>query len=225
MLLIGWVIVIIAFFILAVQLFVTLIEFKLTTLAGFILVPFGLFGRTAFLAEKVLGNVVASGVKVLVLAVIVGIGSTLFSQFVTTYGGAQPTLEDVLALALASLCLMGLGIFGPGIATGLVSGAPQLGAGAAVGTAMTAGGLAVAGGMAASAGVSAIAGLGRAGASVAGGAMAATRGGPPSGGSPSGGPSPGPAPARSERPIGIVRRRLRCGGPAQHASGQVQRRR
>ena len=97
-LLIGWVIVIIAFFILAVQLFVTLIEFKLTTLAGFILVPFGLFGRTAFLAEKVLGNVVASGVKVLVLAVIVGIGSTLFSQFVTTYGGAQPTLEDVLAV-------------------------------------------------------------------------------------------------------------------------------
>ena len=201
-LLIGWVIVIIAFFILAVQLFVTLIEFKLTTLAGFILVPFGLFGRTAFLAEKVLGNVVASGVKVLVLAVIVGIGSTLFSQFVTTYGGAQPTLEDVLALALASLCLMGLGIFGPGIATGLVSGAPQLGAGAAVGTAMTAGGLAVAGGMAASAGVSALAGLGRAGASVAGGAMAATRGGPPSGGSPSGGPSPGPAPAGPSGPSG-----------------------
>ena len=145
---------------------------------------------------------VASGVKVLVLAVIVGIGSTLFSQFVTTYGGAQPTLEDVLALALASLCLMGLGIFGPGIATGLVSGAPQLGAGAAVGTAMTAGGLAVAGGMAASAGVSAIAGLGRAGASVAGGAMAATRGGSPSGGSPSGGPSPGPAPASPSGPSG-----------------------
>jgi type IV secretory pathway TrbL component len=45
----------------AIQLFVSLIEFKLTTLAGFVLVPFGLFGRTAFLAEKVLGNVVSSG--------------------------------------------------------------------------------------------------------------------------------------------------------------------
>src|SRR5208283_1278037 len=55
-----------------------LIEFKLTTLAGFVLVPFGLFGRTAFLAERVLGNVVSSGVKILVLAVIVGIGSTIF---------------------------------------------------------------------------------------------------------------------------------------------------
>ncbi|MET4019758.1 type IV secretory pathway TrbL component [Bradyrhizobium sp. F1.4.3] len=63
-------------FILAVKLFVTLIEFKLTTLAGFILFPFALFNKTGFLAEKVLGNVVAS-VKMMVLAVIVGIGTGL----------------------------------------------------------------------------------------------------------------------------------------------------
>src|SRR3546814_10960645 len=37
-LLIAWVIVILAFFILAVQMFVTILEFKLTSLAGFILV-------------------------------------------------------------------------------------------------------------------------------------------------------------------------------------------
>ena len=76
----AWLVVIVSFFILAIQLFVTLIEFKLTTLAGFVLIPFGLFGKTAFLAERVLGNVVASGVKVLVLAVIVGIGTTLFGE-------------------------------------------------------------------------------------------------------------------------------------------------
>ena len=76
-----------AFFILAIQLFITLIEFKLTTLAGFVLIPFGLFGKTAFAAERVLGNVISSGVKVLVLAVIVGIGSTLFSQFTAGFGG------------------------------------------------------------------------------------------------------------------------------------------
>ncbi|MDP1752405.1 MAG: P-type conjugative transfer protein TrbL, partial [Reyranella sp.] len=86
-LLFAWVVVLLAFFILAVQLFITLIEFKLTTLAGFVLIPFGLFGKTAFLAERVLGNVVSSGVKVLVLAVIVGIGSTLFSQFTSGSGG------------------------------------------------------------------------------------------------------------------------------------------
>ncbi len=37
------------------------------------LIPFGLFGKTAFMAERVLGNVVSSGIKVLVLAVIIGI--------------------------------------------------------------------------------------------------------------------------------------------------------
>ena len=76
-LLFAWIVVLLAFFILAIQLFMTLIEFKLTTLAGFVLIPFGLFGKTAFAAERVLGNVISSGVKVLVLAVIVGIGSTL----------------------------------------------------------------------------------------------------------------------------------------------------
>jgi type IV secretion system protein TrbL len=155
-LLVAWLVVMVAFFILAVQLLVTIIEFKLTTLAGFVLVPFGLFGRTAFLAEKVLGNVMASGIKVLVLAVIVGIGSTLFDEFVRDYAGAQPTLEEVLAIVLGAVTLLGLGIFGPGIATGLVSGGPQLGAGAAVGTGLAIGGLAMVG----AAGVGAMAGAG-----------------------------------------------------------------
>ena len=78
--LLAWLVVVMSFFVLAVQLFVTLIEFKLTTLAGFVLVPFALWNKTSFLAEKVLGNVVSSGIKVLVLAVIIGIGSTLFSH-------------------------------------------------------------------------------------------------------------------------------------------------
>ena len=147
-LMVSWLLVLIAFFILAVQLFVTLIEFKLTTLAGFVLIPFALFNKTAFLAEKVLGNIVASGIKVMVLAVIVGIGSGLFSQFTTSYGTGQPTVEQALSVVLASIAILGLGIFGPGIATGLVSGAPQLGAGAAVGTGLAVAGTAMMGGAA-----------------------------------------------------------------------------
>ncbi|MFO1103670.1 MAG: P-type conjugative transfer protein TrbL [Methylocystis sp.] len=143
-LLIAWLIVLLSFFILAIQLFVTLIEFKLTTLAGFVLIPFGLFGKTAFIAERVLGNVVSSGVKVLVLAVIVGIGSTLFAQFTQGYGGGQPSIDDAMALVLAALSLLGLGMFGPGIANGIVSGGPQLGAGAAVGAGLVVAGAGIA---------------------------------------------------------------------------------
>jgi len=179
-LMVSWLLVLIAFFILAVQLFVTLIEFKLTTLAGFTLIPFALFNKTAFLAEKVLGNIVASGVKVMVLAVIVGIGTGLFSQFTQTYAGGQPTIEQALSVVLAALAMLGLGIFGPGIATGLVSGAPQLGAGAAVGTGLAVAGTAMAGagalglaGRGAMAAASGTAAAARGGAAMAGGASSA----------------------------------------------------
>ena len=145
----AWMVVIVSFFVLAVQLFVTLLEFKLTTLAGFVLVPFALWNKTAFLAEKVLGNVVSSGIKVLVLAVIVGIGSRLFAEFKIP-PGAEPSIDQALVIMLASLSMLALGIFGPGIATGLVSGGPQLGAGAMAGAAIGAAGTAVAIGAAAS---------------------------------------------------------------------------
>jgi type IV secretion system protein TrbL len=139
-LLFAWAIVILAFFILAVQMFVTIIEFKLTSLAGFILVPFALWNRTAFLAERVLGNVVSSGIKVMVLAVIVGIGSGFFAEFTSALAGREPSLADAMSLVLAALSLFGLGIFGPSIASGLVAGGPQLGAGAALGTTLGAAG-------------------------------------------------------------------------------------
>ncbi len=188
-LLLAWAIVLLAFFIIAIQLFVTLIEFKLTTLAGFVLVPFGLFGRTAFLAERVLGNVMATGVKVLVLAVIIGIGSTIFRDFVIDFGGAQPTIEQVASLALAALTLLGLAIFGPGIASGLISGGPQLGAGAAVATGAVVGGI----GAAATMGVAGAAGLASRAGSAAASTLSRSAGSPPSGGSPSAPPAP-PAP-------------------------------
>ena len=179
-LLFAWALVVLAFFILAIQLFVTLIEFKLTTLAGFVLIPFGLFGKTAFMAERVLGNVISSGIKVLVLAVIIGIGSTLFGQFTAGFGGTTPTIDDAMAIVLAALSLLGLGIFGPGIATGLVSGGPQLGAGAAVGTGLAVGGAAVAAGgatmLAARGGAAALSGggaLARGGAAAVGAASSA----------------------------------------------------
>ena len=101
----AWAVVILCFFVLAIQLFITLIEFKLTTLAGFVLVPFALWNKTSFLAEKVLGNVVSSGIKVLVIAVVIGIGmhsqwgkikANLVSPAVNT--PLQDKLEDMTKL-------------------------------------------------------------------------------------------------------------------------------
>lgn len=173
-LLLAWVIVVLAFFIIAVQVFITLIEFKLVTLAGFVLLPFAFFNKTAFMAERVLGHVVSTGIKVLVLAVITGIGATLFSQFTSAGLGVAPDINQVMAIALAALSLLGLAIFGPGIANGIVSGGPQLGAGAAAGTALAAAGALVGGAAAARLGVGAVGSAAGAAARMTG---AAARGG------------------------------------------------
>jgi type IV secretion system protein TrbL len=82
----------------------------------------------------------------MVLAVIVGIGSNYFSQFTTALQGREPDIGQTMSLVLASLALFGLGIFGPGIVSGLISGGPQLGAGAAFGTMLGAGGIMYLGG-------------------------------------------------------------------------------
>jgi len=81
----------------------------------------------------------------MVLAIIIGIGSTIFGQLATTL--TRPIdIVSAMSLLLAALSLFGLGIFGPGIAAGLVSGAPQLGAGAAAGTVAGAAAVAIGGG-------------------------------------------------------------------------------
>jgi type IV secretion system protein TrbL len=234
-LLIAWLFVIIAFFVLAIQLFITILEFKLTALAGFVLVPFALWNRTSFLAERVLGNVVSSGIKVMVLAVIVGIGSGFFGEFVGALNGQEPDIGQAMSLVLASLALFGLGIFGPASPPGLVAGAPQLGAGAAVGRRRRRSGRSAVGGGAALGGARAIAG-GAMGALRAGTSMGA-RPRPPTGSGrrrrarPASAPALAASPARARAPRAtgaellagsascrarragrLLRRRLRSGG-------------
>src|SRR3546814_2889918 len=86
----------------------------------------------------------------------------IFSQFVAALQGQEPNIGQAMSLVLASLALFGLGIFGPSIASGLVAGAPQLGAGAAVGTAIGAGAAFAMGGGAAVAAARGVAEIGRA---------------------------------------------------------------
>ena len=86
-----------------------------------------------------------------------------------------------MALVLGALARLGLGIFGPGIANGIVSGGPQLGAGAAVGTGLAAGGVVAAGAGLAAGGAglagSAASGAARGMGAVASGASGAFRAG------------------------------------------------
>jgi type IV secretion system protein TrbL len=126
-----------AFAVLALQIIVVLLEFKIVTLGGFVLLPFGIWSKSAFLAERPLGFVAASGLKVLALAIVVSGARSVFDQLQPS---AAPDLYEALAILAASLLLAMLALFIPNLASALVTGGPALGAGAAA-----AGGLAVAG--------------------------------------------------------------------------------
>ncbi|CAM2832627.1 P-type conjugative transfer protein TrbL [Brevundimonas diminuta] len=179
-----------AFAVLALQIIVALLEFKIVTLGGFVLLPFGIWSRTAFLAERPLGYVVSSGLKVLALAIVVSGARTVFDQLQPS---ANPDIYEALSILVASILLAMLAIFIPSLASALVTGGPALGAGAAM-----AGGLAVGG-----AGLLAGAALAGAGAMAGGGAARlagpsrAAAGAGSGGGRGPGGPGPSSTPGPS----------------------------
>lgn len=128
--------ILLSYFVLAIQIFITRIEFGLITTLGLILIPFGVFKPTTFMAERMLGAVIAYGVKLMVLAFIIAISFPLLANFTLP---DDPSWPEMLHLLVPSLAIMMLSLHAPGVAAGLLSGAPTLTAGSGIQTATTAG--------------------------------------------------------------------------------------
>jgi type IV secretion system protein TrbL len=187
MAIIGYAGVVLAFGILALQIFITYVEFYIASALLLIFIPWGSFKYTSFVAEKAIGAVISYGTKLMMLGAVYGLSSGIINSMTVSLTNGEPTPGAVLSsmLGLFALCL--LCWQAPGMAAGLMTGAPTLSAGTAVGTA-------VAGFAGAAAGGSAGAGIGsmamstgssaaRAGAALAGAATAgSTAGGPGAGG-------------------------------------------
>jgi type IV secretion system protein TrbL len=148
------------FFILALQVFVALIAFKLGSLAAFVALPWGVFNGTAWVAERPLGWVVGSSIRLFVLALIASVSLTFVSSLPATL-----TLDDggALNILFFGLTVLALSWFGPMLASEVVQGQPHLSGADAIVT----GGAAAA--VTSFAAVSTVRGL-------AGGAMAVGRG-------------------------------------------------
>jgi type IV secretion system protein TrbL len=145
-----------AFFLLGIQCFLTYVEFYIVAILSLILLPFGVFRHTAFLAEKAFGAVLAHGIKLMVLAFIVAIAQPVLAQITLS---VDFSLRDAWCTLLAAMAICFLAWHAPGMAAGLLAGSPSLGAGQAVGGALEAGGAIALG----------AAGIAAAGRSVAGG--------------------------------------------------------
>jgi type IV secretion system protein TrbL len=195
--------IILAFFALAIQVFITYLEFFLVAVLGLILIPFGAFRHTAFIAEKVFGAIITFGIRLMVLAFILATVQPTLAQLTPP---PDPSLPQVLLLLLTALTIAGLSWHAPAVASGLISGSPSLTAGTVMGTGLAVGtavaGGAVAANMAAGTGVAvtkaAAAAVNRAGEAYFG------PGPGPSGGASGSGPA-GASPSSLASPAAAVR--------------------
>lgn len=122
-----------AFCVITIQVVVAVLSFKFGSLAAFALVPFAVLSKTAFIAERPLGWVVGSGVKLMVLTLVLGVGNGIFQRLRMAPGSTVTTYE-AFCIALAALLLMVLSLVASRLASDLIIGGPSLG----VGTAATA---------------------------------------------------------------------------------------
>jgi len=132
-------VIIFCFFIMAIQVFVTLLEFYIVSLLALVLIPWGMLKQTAFMAEKAIGIIVAFSVKLMVLAFVLSVAQPTIEAIALM---PNPEYRHIFGLVLGSLGLTYLAWQVPSVAAGLMMGGPSLNAGSAV---MTMAGMAMGG--------------------------------------------------------------------------------
>ena len=122
-------------FLIAAEIFISVVEFWIISLVSMPLIGFGLLAQTKFLFEKATGALFSQGVKIMVVKFIAQFSSDLF---VTAAGGVgqlngNVNLPELLNLVLAALTVYLLVKKVPDLAQGLLSGQPNLSGSAVTG--------------------------------------------------------------------------------------------
>lgn len=125
--------IILSYFVIAIQVFVTYLEFGMVTTLGLMLIPFGVFKHTAFLAEKLFGAIISFGIKLMVLGFIVSVTMPVMKGLAIP---TDPTWTQLFNVLVVCMAVATLAWHAPGLAAGLLAGAPALTAGSAAGSAI-----------------------------------------------------------------------------------------
>ena len=136
---IGYLFGCLAFVIIAVQVFLCYVEFYIVSALFVLFVAFGVTKWTSFLAEKAIGGVIAYGVKLMVMACILGIITPIVEAWTITPLTPENALTCLIGMAAAPILLAILSWVTPGMAAGMMTGGPSLSAGTAMGVAAGAG--------------------------------------------------------------------------------------
>lgn len=130
---VSFFVILVAFFIMSFQVFVAILEFKLGVIFCFFMIALGTLKQTSFAAEKAIGYIFASGMKLFALATITSVGTSAIFELLKF--SDSPTYNEAVSVAFGSLTIAFLTWFGPAKIAGVVSGGPSLGAGSMFATA------------------------------------------------------------------------------------------
>jgi type IV secretion system protein TrbL len=133
-----------AFLVMAIQVFLAVLEYYLLVAVVGILIPFGVLPATKFLAEKAIGAIVSAGIKLMVLAFIMAVAEPVLANI--KFAGPEIKFNELWSVLLTSGAIAFLTWNAPSLAAGLLAGSPSLGAATMAQGAMASAGLA--GGMA-----------------------------------------------------------------------------
>jgi type IV secretion system protein TrbL len=119
--LIAALVVLVAFCVLAIQVFLAFLEYRVLSLAVYVAIPFAVLAPTSFIAERAVGYVASTALRLLVLGIVVSVcGSALVGL---SFEGT-PTLAQAFGVAVLSAAVLVLAIKAPRAAAGLVNGGP-----------------------------------------------------------------------------------------------------
>ena len=135
--------VMLSYLLIAIQVFLTLLEFYLIAAIAPAFLAFGAWNKSAFLAEKAIGALFAFAIKIIVMVVILSAAIPVLQSFTMPSTFSVATFGEAFRLAAAAVCVALLTWQAPGVASSMMGGSPSLSAGGAIGTAVGAAATAV----------------------------------------------------------------------------------
>ena len=126
-------IVLLSFFAIAFQMFFALVALKLGSLVVYVLLPFAVFPGTAMIAERPLGWLVTSAVRLMLITIVVSVSFALFTDL--TVNSPDPVqIREAVGIAAGSVILFIFSWQASCLAQDIGSGIPSFGFGSALAT-------------------------------------------------------------------------------------------
>ena len=124
----AYIVTLLGFLFMTIQLFLTITEFSVFTVIAVVLLPFGCLSYTSFLSQRAISGAFSYGIKLMVLYFLLGCISKLTDKFIKASVATDGNnFGDPLSIGLAYLVIGYLVMKVPDLVQSMMSGTPNLG--------------------------------------------------------------------------------------------------